>query len=326
MTVEELCLEIETRRTALLERERESYPRNNPVASDLSECARETALAILHWQDRPPFAAETIARFRRGKVIEDEVLRELGTLGISVRTERAPFEIIHKGRVVLRGKVDGFVQWQRRDWPLEVKSVDPNIFRRIRAVEDFQKLKWAKKWPRQLQAYLYGLDEEEGFFLLDNCMGAWRLVPVRLDYQEMDAILRRIEAAVEAVEAVRAGKAEADVLPPFHEDADVCRSCWAFGRTCFPPVDAEGLQVLDDEDLEMKLDRRGALSAAYREYLDLDEDVKAALKGKDGRVVGNWLVRGKEITRNEKERPAKTITFWQTKIESLKKGVTENGE
>ena len=314
MSVKDLCDEISRRRTEALERRIEKYPRNNPIASDIGECGREMVLSILHWEERGLPSPELKARFERGNLVEDTVLRELSALGISVRVERQPFTIRDKkSRLVLRGKVDGFVRWESAEYPMEVKSLDPNIFRQVDTVEDFQRWIWASKYPRQLQAYLYANNLEEGFFLLDDCMGHWKLIPVGLDFAEMEQILQRCEQAVESVENYRQGVGDLTrFLPGYHKDPAVCRRCWAFGRVCTPPADYHGLVMADDPEFEHALDRRGELQAAHKEYEALDKTIRERVKGQDGIVVGAWLIQGKEIPR--KGYTVQDMKYWLPKI------------
>ena len=308
LSLERLLAEIEWLREEALDRDAQPYPRSNPIASDLGECAREYVLAMTSWQDRLAFPPELIARFARGRLIEDATLRELSALGITVRAERRPFEIKDKrGRVVLRGRVDGFVEWERTQYPMEIKSVNPNLFRGLRTVDDLRRSPFMARWPRQLWAYCYAHDEEAAFFLLDDCLGHWRLIPVALDYGEMEAILQRCEAAVE--------HRDAGTLPEYHPDPDVCRRCWAYGRACFPPAARPGYLATDDPELEAKLERWAALRAGRDEWEDLDEEIKAAVKGKDGLVIGRWLVTGKNQVRRYKAQPVHDVEAWVAKIE-----------
>lgn len=311
MTITELCDDIEKRRTDALTRRISAYPRHNPIASDLGPCTREYVLAMTKWQERPLPDPALKARFERGSLIENAVIQELLALGLEVRKERTPFEVKDKkGRIILRGQVDGFVTVDRKDYPLEVKSLDPNVFQRISTVEDFGKYVWAAKYPRQLQAYLYANNLETGFFLLDDCKGAWRLLPVTLDYEAMEGILKQCEEAVEY--------RDAGTLPNYHPDPAVCRRCWAFGRVCDPPLEYHALTLADDPDFEAMLNRRGELYPLSKEYEALDKTVKDKVKGKDGLIVGNWLIQGSEQTRTYKPQEAKTITFWQSKITAVK--------
>jgi hypothetical protein len=320
MAVTDLIREIQERRAEALERKREIYPKNNPTASDLSPCARETALAILHWQQRPPFPSELLARLERGKVIEDVVLRELSALGLYARVERKPFEIRGRnGQLLLRGKIDGFLEWEGTDYPMEVKSLDRNLFARIDAADDFNRYGLLAKWPRQIQAYLYANGLAEGFFLLDDCQGHWKLVPITLNYDVMEGILRQCEEATRAVELVRLGAPEDDALPPYHGEISVCRRCWAFARVCNPPnlATSEGLRVIDDPALELMLTRRDEIVKLAREYERLDDEIKKIFRNVPESVCGPFLIRGKVQPRHYKAKEAVTINTWVTTIDRL---------
>jgi hypothetical protein len=305
MSAAELCQHIEKVREEALTNRISAYPRNNPIASDISSCTREMVLAMTNWQDRPLPSAELKARFERGSAIEDMVLRELSALGVSVRVERNPFEVKDaQGRLVLRGKIDGFVSWERKDYPMEIKSLDPNVYRQVDAVEDFERWTWARKYPRQLQAYLYANNLEEGFFLLDDCEGHWKLLPVRLDYAAMERILKQCEAAV--------AHRDAGTLPDYHPDPAECRRCWAYERICTPPASFHGLQIMADPEFETLLDRRGDLEEGKREYDRIDKLVKERVKEQDGLVVGKWLIQGKYQKREGYF--VKPVEFWVSKI------------
>lgn len=315
MSVDSLCTEILKTRERALSRRTSGYPRQNPIASDISVCTRELVLQMTNWQDRPLPETDLKARFERGNVLQEEITRELMALGFAVGIDRLPFEIKDaKGHVILRGKVDGFVTYEGKQYPMEIKTVDPLIFRCVNTVHDFQRWHWMAKYPAQLMGYLYGNNMEEGFFLLDDCKGTWKLLPLILDYAEMEKILRRCEQAVD--------HRDSGTLPDYYTDAEVCRKCWAFGRVCFPPIAAEGTILLDDPEFEAKLERREELFPAHKEYEDLDEDVKKSVRGKNGVLVGRFLITGKEIMRHYKAQEERDMMTWQSKIlvmEEIKK-------
>jgi len=357
VSVKELCQEIEARRTEQLSREATIHPRNQPVASDLGPCDRELVLQIVAWDQKPPFDPYVMARLKRGSAIEDIVIRELSSLGIYVRVDRKPFELKDRqGRVILRGKVDGFIEQKEeipemsmiplakgeaptvppksttKVYPFEAKSMNPNIFNGVHKIEDLKG--YFAKWPLQLQSYLFGNDLEEGLLLIDDCMGHWKLLPVTLDYKVMEGILQRCENTMDMVKRVQgvtdfqAGTMSTQgmdekihkILPPYHHDLAVCVRCWARGRVCFPPMDRKGLQELKPEDEERLvpiLDRRGELEEARTEYEAADREAKKALKGLDQAVVGKWLVQGKEILGQRKAQEAKETTTWRTTITKI---------
>jgi len=310
-TVEELCKQIEQRRLLAKSKDLGPWPKSNPTASDISECTREMVLGILHWQERGSFTPEVRARLDRGTKIEDLVIQELRDLGYAVRQDRLPFEIKDKkGRVICRGKVDGFIQIGRKEHPFEVKSLMPAIYARINTEEDFDRYHFFKKYPKQLRTYLYANNIEDGFFILDDCLGHQKLIPVKLDYEKMEKILQQLEQAVEAIDRIRTGTPEDEALPDFHKDPQVCIKCHFFKRVCMPPFSSgEGMQVLDDHELGAKLARLKELEDAATEYDRYDREVKtflkAAMHDKQTFIIGDFLVSADEKTRKMKAQAAK---------------------
>lgn len=289
------------------------WPKNQPTCSDLSPCARETALAILHWKDRPPMSPEVMMRLTVGTEAEGPAMGRLHRYGFKVVEQQSWVELRDKrGRLILRGKIDGMIEWQGRRIPFDYKTVDPRIYPRLNTLNDLLEHPFFRKWPNQLWSYEYGKNIETGFLLLDNLLGLWKCIEVPLDWERMDALVRQCEVAVEAVEQVRGGTPEAEALPAYHENPAVCRRCWAFGRVCTPPAEYHGLAMATDPELEAEFDRRAALEPAHREYEALDKALKERVKGKDGLVVGNWLVQGKALTVNYKAQPARVVEQWRS--------------
>ena len=321
--LEDLFADIATKRSAALTRSREVFPRNQPTASDLSACTREIALSILHWRDRPIISEDLAARFEVGKDAEVIGLTKLQRYGIPIQQQQRPFELKdRKGRVILRGHVDGLVEWQGQLIPFDYKTVNPMVYPRLQTQEAILEHRFFAKWVKQLWAYEYMADVDVGFLLLDNLLGQWHPVEVHLDFAEMERILAACEQAVEAVAAIQdeapsaMGDAEASFLPAFHDDPEVCQKCWAFGRVCQPPrgLTGDGLGILDDPDLEALIDLHETLKPAYREYEHVDEIVKKRLRDIPQAIVGAWLITGKAGVRNEKAREARTLETWTTKI------------
>lgn len=319
MTVEELCQSIEAKRREIYSRDLGPWARNNMVASDIGDCARESVLSVLNWGERPAFDPEIKARLERGNKIEDLALAELQNLGYRIRVERRPFEIKDKkGRIICRGRVDGFIEHlDGKDIPFECKSINPNVYNQINEEADFDRYLFFRKWPRQLQTYLYANEIEEGFFLLDDCLGHWKLLPVHLDYERMEKILQQLESVANHIEA--------KTLPDFHKDPAICVRCWAKGRVCNPPFfSGEGMQIINDAELEQKLTRRAELDPIASEYDRLDKELKnvlkEAMKPEQIFVVGNWMIKAEEKTRNYKAQSAKaatSITYLGFEIEKI---------
>jgi hypothetical protein len=319
LTVEQLCDEIATRRRTKYASRTKPYPRNNPIASDISDCVRETVLGITNWKDRPEFPVEVIERMERGNQVEDWIFRELMDLGYSVRVDRQSWELRDKkGRIIARGRIDGFLSIGRETYPFECKSMHPNMYGRINSIEDFDRYQFFRKYPRQLQSYLFANNLDQGFWILDDLLGHWKLIPCRLDYDRAEKILRHLESAVEHL----ANK----TLPPFHSDPTVCLKCWAYTRVCTPPfASGEGMQVIDDPEFSEKLKRRAKLDNAASEFDRLDREIKGFLKQtmkpEQIFIIGDYLVSAEEKIRNMNPQPAKEASqqkYLAFNIESMK--------
>jgi len=317
-TVEELCQELQEKRLETLKDNLGPWPKNNPTASDISDCPRETVYGMTHWKERPGFDPEVRARLDRGSAIEKLVKAELSTLGYTVKEDRFPFEIRDKkGRLICRGIVDGFIsrESRKKDFPFEVKSLNPNVYNQINVQEDFDRYIFFRKYPRQLQTYMFANNYDQGFWILDDCMGHQKFIPCRLDYDRMEAILQHLEAAVD--------HREKRTLPDYHKDPAVCFKCWAFKRICTPPFFRdEGMKVFDDPELEAKLDDLDACKVPAAEHARLKKELLPLFMNKKDYVIGKWLVLGEEKKRNMKAQPAKEAEetkYWQTKFERIEK-------
>lgn len=308
--VVKLSEEIQSRREAKLKSEAKIFRQVNPRASAITECNREMVLSITNWKDKPAPDIHLQARFNEGKEQERKVIRELIDLGFEVIEGQKPFELKdRKSRTILTGSIDGKILLDGKRIPFEIKSLNPNIYSQINEVNDFNRYEWVKRYPRQMQAYLYGNNEESGLFILTDCLGHIKTFPVFLDYEEMEVILKRCEYVMDCVEN--------KTLPDYHKDYSVCRRCWALGRCCTPPLDfGEGTQVIDDPDMEFMLNRREELNNVVKEYKQIDKQVKDYFKEKPNCLVGNFHISGSWRERKECHIPASR--YWQSKIEKVK--------
>lgn len=310
--LDEFFADIKTRRDQQLSSNGGKWPRNNPVASDISRCTRETALGVLHWEDRPTFGIDMLARFEAGKEQENIAYAKMLRLGIEITEQQRLFELKDKkGRLLLRGKIDGKMDCGGRiGVPFDLKTMHPNMFDRFDTVEDLLDHQFFGKYPKQLMAYEYMNNIDTGFLWIDNMLGKWKFIEVPMDWNRMENILKQLETAVEAIDAIKNGADEAATLPPFHYDPSYCLRCWAFKRVCTPPFfDGEGMRMINDPEFADKITRRAELDPMATEYDKLDKEVKetlkAAMKPRDNWIIGDWLISASEKERRMKAQPAK---------------------
>ncbi|RKY38610.1 MAG: hypothetical protein DRP75_04200 [Candidatus Omnitrophota bacterium] len=75
----------------------------------------------------------------------------------------------------------------------------------------------------------------------------------------------------------------------------------------------EGIEIVDNTELEEKVDRLQELKDYVKEYKQLDDEIKKYTEGKEV-AVGKYLIAGKWIVRELPPQPQRTVKFWQRKI------------
>lgn len=320
MIAEKIIEEIKKRRLWRLEQHAKVSRPTVCRASEIGECDREIFYQITAWNYRPVPEPELQARFDQGKEEHQRIRRDLLEDGFEVLEAEKPFDVKGRnGKMVLVGHIDGRIRWEGLALPYESKSLIVTLFAQIDCLEDFNKYLWARKYPRQIQAYMFGENEEEAVYILDDCLGHRKFFPVQLDYEQTEKILQRCEYVMDCIEKGN--------LPPFHKDYSVCRRCWALGRVCTPDIQLkEGIEILDDPDIELELKRREELKPSKEEYAALDKHVKDYFKNRPEVIVGDFHITGKEVVRHQKAAEERDIKSWQVKIELIKGGEQDEGK
>jgi hypothetical protein len=284
---------------------RPQSPHPHVYASAWRPCVRRMVYDMTDAEKLPPWPVEVLAKFRRGDDRERDLLIDLARVG---RDAEPPFEVVgqqvrfelldRRGRVAIVGKVDAQIKINGWLAPLEVKAWSPFLVDRIERFADLFDNKWTIAGAYQLLSYLWGANEPYGFLLLDRS-GLPLLLPVELDahLDRMEDFLTRAETAIDHQ---RAG-----TLPDYLVgDAAECQRCPYYGSVCNPPIEHVGATLVTDPDLEAMLDRHHALTAAGREYNDLDRSIKERLRGVERGIVGSFLVEGRWQKQSRLDLPA----------------------
>jgi len=282
-------------------------------ASDIGDCEREIYYQIVNWKDRPAPDPELQARFEEGIEQHQRIRKELLEDGFDVVEAEQPFEIKGRnGKVIITGHIDGKIRMQGVRLPFEAKSLNPNLFAQINCIDDFNKYIWARKFPRQMQTYEFGENEEDGIYILSDCLGHRKFFSVQLDLEQTEKILQRCELVMDCVEK--------GTPPPFHKDYSVCRRCWAFGRVCVPDIEIKGAEIIEDPEIEEVLKRHEELKPSLKEGNVLDKRIKEYFKNRPDVIVGDFHITGQMAKKHLKATGEKDIEFWQMKIERIKGG------
>lgn len=296
LNIQDLTASIENawREWIVKEEDRERSPHKYVYASAYRKCTRRMAYDLIQPEMQPAFDADILARFRRGKDRERDLLADLPFIG---RNSDPSFEVIghqerfeindRRGRVIVVGKKDAEIKFAGGpSAPLECKSWSPTIISRISCFADLLNSPWTSSASYQILSYLYGFNRPYGIMLLDK-PGIPLLLPVVLEdhLEQMERFLRQAEEAVDA--------AENNHLPEYIDDPSECRRCGYYGAICNPPMDSgPGAQVFTDQELEADLSRRDSLSEAADEYDAIDKRVKARLRGVEHGICGPFSITG----------------------------------
>jgi CRISPR/Cas system-associated exonuclease Cas4 (RecB family) len=274
---------IYTKRTVELARKIQSYPRAVSILSDISECERQMVYGVLDWKSRKLFEVEVQARLEAGNVQEREIVNELTRMGFDVILSQQPVDVLGKsGKVIARGKIDGMIKFEGKKVPFEIKSMNPNIYNGIKSLEDFQKKPYLRKYLRQIQMYLFGNNLEEGIFILTDCLGHLKLLPVFLDYGECEAILLKLERVASAIDS----KTYPDRIP---YDTSICGWC-PFSLICLPDITNTPAELIIDEAVETAVSRHEELKPLAKEFDDLHEEIREKFANIEKAIIGDKFI------------------------------------
>ena len=312
MIAEKLADQIISRRRAELKKQITAYPRKNLILSDLADCDRYLAYSVMDWDKRPIHDEDLQARFNAGKTWEREAIRELEGLGYDVTLSQQPVQIKNRSQeVIATGKIDGFITFEEdginQKVPLEVKTMNANIFNTIKSADDFQRLPYLRKYPRQLMMYMFGNNVDEGLFLLLDGLGRWKLLPLALDYGTCEWLLQRIERVSEAIKK----KALPDRIP---YDQQICGKC-PFSHICLADVINKAADMIDNKDLEDDIARHEELKPLASEFDRLHDTIKETFKDIPKAIVGTrWRIQQVPSQRTIYEIPEEIKKEYAKKV------------
>lgn len=293
-------VEMKTRRI-------KQWPVHTNRASNLGHpCERFLVYERTRWREKALHDVTLQFIFDEGNIHEAAVIRELQEAGFQIIEQQRAFEW---KKYEITGHVDAKIKYDGGFIPIEIKSMSDWAWKSVNDLSDMHKSKsvYMRQYPAQMTLYLLMDEKEEGAFILKNkTTGLLKQIPVRLDYEYGETLIQKAERINTHVKA--------GTLPDRVDlSAGACEWC-AYAQICLPERRHEGL-IINDPELEGKLDRRAALKALKDEYDELDKEIREAVKERPETVVGNWLLKGKWV--DKKAYTVEACRYWQTTIKRI---------
>lgn len=278
-----------------LEKQIKVYPCNNLRASNLGHpCERYLYLLLRHWDEQKPHDVGLQSIFNLGNSIEEYTIKNIKEAGFEVITPTVRSWKIEKP--LITGREDIRIKDENGELlPVEIKGISPFEFDKLNTVEDFlsSKRPYIRGYPAQLQTYMYYFAKEKGFFALTNKLtGETKFIEMPFDYEYAESLLQKAERIYKALDE--------EAPPDACEDISVCEGC-SLAHICGEcrrvPADIDL-----DEELDALIDRKNELSAAKKEYEQVDKEIKARVGERDKVITGQYL-----ITRSSFVKKAFTV-------------------
>jgi len=291
---------------------RTSPCRSNRASQLGHPCERCLVYWRTRWEKARLITPQTKMIFEAGNMIESLAKFELERAGFKITNQQRDFE---DKKNQITGHVDFFLSSNGKDAvPCEVKGINHFSFMAINTTEDMLKSKqvWMRKYPAQLQLYLYLASIEEGlFYFKDKQTMQPKEIWMKLDYEFAESLLKKAERINKHVED--------QTLPDRVSDLSVCEYC-EFNHICLPPTTSSSVDFMlnhEREEWEQNLQRWDQLKPTAKEFQDMDKQIKAFFKEKPDTIVGDFMIKHKETEKNIKAKEAcvqKIIQVLITKV------------
>jgi len=290
-----------------------NYPQYVTRASEIGHpCERYLVYSITNWPDKAPYDRELQFIFEGGNKVEDLAVQDFIDAGFKVYRPEPDSSLAEK-KPAISGHLDFRVDFGNGiPETIECKGLSKFDWDRLNCLEDFftSKKVYIRKYPAQLQLYLYFKAEERGRFYLKSIPGFQpKLITVYLDYEYVETLLQKAER----VEVHIKNK----TLPDCIDDYSVCERC-GFLHLCTPEIKRQPMEMIDDEELIAMLDRHEELKPLSAEYEELDKNLKRSFEGSERLMIGNYLITGKIIERKGYiPKPVEAKSYWKYQISKL---------
>lgn len=273
-------------------RKRSPVPSNR--ASELGHpCTRYLVYRRTVWQEQELPDLNLTRLFYEGIEQEQLIKKLLRDAGIKIVREQEPFEWKEFN---ITGHIDGMVEIDGQEIPVEIKGLSPYVFPLVNTEADLYSAKqyWLRNYLAQMTLYLLLTEKEKGFFIFKNkTSGEIKEMECELNYEFGEQLLKKAKFIEDFVARKK--------LPDRIDRHNVCRDC-GFRHICLPihskPINEKGeMLVLEDTGLEEMLERRILLLENRKELDEIQEYIAEIVK--QPTKVGKWTITPSQRTRKE---------------------------
>ena len=278
------------------------YPCEHLRASNVGHpCERYLYLLIRSWEDLQPHDEGLQNIFDLGNSIEAYTIKKLRDSGLEVITPTQRSWKVENPLITGREDIRIKDPETGELFPAEIKGLSPNEWERLNTVEDFyNSLRYyVRGYPSQLLVYMYKFEKERGFFVLTNKLtGELKIIEVPFDWTRADELLKKAERIYAAL-ADSSGK----TIPEACDDLSVCEKC-QMRHICTAAHERPETEI-DDGELEEAIDRKNELAPLYREYNEINDQIKKMVGDREKVISGKYVISTKTINKAEYIVPAR---------------------
>jgi CRISPR/Cas system-associated exonuclease Cas4 (RecB family) len=256
-------------------------------------CTRRGVYTRTAWQERELHDVRVQLIFDEGNNQERQVLVDFALAGVQIIEQQSAWMW---DMYQITGHVDGIHVEDGVAYPVEIKSMSPNVFSRVNSFEDFKKKPWTRSYMAQITLYMLFKNVDKGIFILKNkSSGDLKQITVDLDYVLGEACLKTAEEINKHITE--------KTLPDRIQDREVCKKC-PFKLLCLPEISfGEPLKIVDDPMYEQRITEYLGLVEQSKQCDALYEIIREEAKAQAGEsgilniAVGGYLLTGKKDSR-----------------------------
>lgn len=278
------------------------YPCEHLRASNVGHpCERYLYLLIRNWEDQEPHTEGLQNIFDLGNSIEAYTIKKLRDSGLEVITPTSRSWKVENPLITGREDIRIKDPETGELIPAEIKGLSPNEWEKLNTVEDFYNSRryYVRGYPAQLLVYLYKFEKSYGFFILTNKLtGELKIIEVPFDWERADELLKKAERIYTAL-ADSSGK----TIPEACDDLSVCERC-QMRHLCTAAHERTETEI-DDGELEEAIDRKNELAPLYREYNEINDQIKKMVGEREKVISGKYVISTKTINKAEYVVPAR---------------------